>query len=102
MSPTSCLRALRLWRAGSRNLQYLHHDQSGNVAVLFSLMLIPLVAMIGLAVDVGHVYKVTSHTQVALDAAALAAGRAAQLNPTNTVTQASAAASAYFNQAKPT
>jgi Flp pilus assembly protein TadG len=70
--------------------------------MLFSLMLIPLVAMIGLAVDFGHVYKVTSHTQVALDAAALAAGRAAQLNPTNTVTQASAAATAYFNQAKPT
>ncbi len=80
----------------------LRRDRSGNVAMLFSLLLIPLVAMIGLAVDFGHVYKVTSHTQVALDAAALAAGRAAQLNSTNTVTQASAAASAYFNQAKPT
>ena len=70
----------------------LRRDRSGNVAMLFSLLLIPLVAMIGLAVDFGHVYKVTSHTQVALDAAALAAGRAAQLNSTNTVTQASAAA----------
>jgi hypothetical protein len=31
----------------------------------------------------------------------LAAGRTAQLNPSNAVTQASAAATAYFNQAKP-
>ena len=51
--------------------------------MLFGLLLIPLVAMIGLAVDFGHVYSVTSHTQAALDAAALAAGRAAQLNSTN-------------------
>ena len=69
--------------------------------MLFGLLLIPLVAMMGLAVDFGHVYSVTSHTQAALDAAALAAGRAAQLNPSNAVTAASAAATAYFNQAKP-
>lgn len=85
----------------ARLLHRLGRDRSGNVALLFSLLLIPLVAIIGLAVDFGHVYKVTSHTQAALDAAALAAGRAAQLNPTDTVTKASAAATAYFNQAKP-
>ena len=45
--------------------------------------------------------SVTSHTQSALDAAALAAGRAAQLNSGTAVTAASAAATAYFNQAKP-
>src|SRR6185503_19225188 len=82
-------------------LQRLRRDQSGNVAMLFGLLVIPLVAMIGLAVDFGRVYSVTSHTQAALDAAALAAGRTAQLNPSNAVTQASAAATAYFNQAKP-
>ena len=82
-------------------LQRLRRDQSGNVAMLFGLLVIPLVAMIGLAVDFGRVYSVTSHTQAALDAAALAAGRTAQLNPTNAVTAASAAATAYFNQAKP-
>ena len=69
--------------------------------MLFGLLVIPLVAMIGLAVDFGRVYSVTSHTQAALDAAALAAGRAAQLNSSNAVTAASAAATAYFNQAKP-
>ena len=58
-------------------LHRLRRDQSGNVAMLFGLLLIPLVALIGLAVDFGRVYSVTSHTQAALDAAALAAGRAA-------------------------
>jgi Flp pilus assembly protein TadG len=82
-------------------LQRLRADQSGNVAMLFGLLIIPLAGMIGLAVDFGRVYSVTSHTQAALDAAALAAGRTAQLNPNNAMTQASAAATAYFNQAKP-
>ena len=82
-------------------LHSLRRDQSGNVAMLFSLALIPLVALIGLAVDFGRVYSVTSHTQAALDAAALAAGRVSQLEKTDTVAKASAAATAYFNQAKP-
>jgi Flp pilus assembly protein TadG len=76
-------------------------DRSGNVAMLFGLLVIPLVAMIGLAVDFGRVYSVTSNTQAALDAAALAAARTSQLNPTDPVNQASAAATAYFNQSKP-
>src|SRR3981081_3287583 len=76
-------------------------DRSGNVAMIFGLLVIPLAAMIGLAVDFGRVYSVTSHTQAALDAAALAGGRTAQLNPNNALPQASAAATAYFNQAKP-
>lgn len=79
----------------------LRRDQSGNVAMLFGLLLIPLVAMIGLAVDFGRVYSVTSQTQGALDAAALAAGRTAQLSPNTAATDAPAAANAYFNQAKP-
>ncbi|HJU30834.1 MAG TPA: TadE/TadG family type IV pilus assembly protein, partial [Hyphomicrobiaceae bacterium] len=82
---------LRRWRG----------NESGNVAMLFGLLVIPLAAMIGLAVDFGHVYKVTSHTQAALDSAALAAGRAAQLNPTDALNKASAAATAYFDEAKP-
>jgi Flp pilus assembly protein TadG len=73
----------------------------GNIAMLFGLLCIPLVAMIGLAVDFGRVYSVTSRTQAALDAAALATGRAAQLNPNNPVNAASTAATACYNQAKP-
>ena len=76
-------------------------DQSGAVAMIFGLMLIPMAAMIGLAVDFGRVYAVNSSTQVALDSAALAAGRVAQVEPSDTINKASAAATAYFNQTKP-
>ena len=76
-------------------------DQSGSVAMIFGIIIIPLTAIVGLAVDFGRVYSVASHTQVALDASALAAGRVAQVETTDIVNKASAAASAYFNQAKP-
>ncbi len=67
----------------------------------FGLLVIPLTAFIGLAVDFGKVYSVNSHTQSALDAAALAAGRVAQVETSDVINKASAAATAYFNQAKP-
>lgn len=76
-------------------------DQSGAVALIFGLMLIPMAAMIGLAVDFGRVYAVNSSTQGALDAAALAAGRVAQVETESMIEKASAAATAYFDQAKP-
>jgi Flp pilus assembly protein TadG len=76
-------------------------DQSGAAAMTFGLMLIPLAAMIGLAVDFGRVYAVNSTTQGALDAAALAAGRVAQVETSNVLDKASAAATAYFDQSKP-
>ena len=76
-------------------------DQSGVVAQIFGIMLIPLTAMIGLAVDFGRVYAVNSSTQVALDAAALAAGRVAQVESSDIVNKASAAATSYFDQTKP-
>jgi Flp pilus assembly protein TadG len=84
-----------------RLLGRFRRDQSGNVAMLFGLLVIPLAATIGLAIDFGRVYSVRAQTQSALDAAALAAGRVAQLNKTDTVNKASEAASAYFNQTKP-
>jgi Flp pilus assembly protein TadG len=76
-------------------------DRSGSVGMTFGLLVIPLTAFIGLAVDFGKVYSVNSHTQSALDAAALAAGRVAQVETSDVINKASAAASAYFNQAKP-
>ena len=57
--------------------------------------------MIGLAVDFGRVYAVNSKTQVALDAAAFAAGRVAQVETDSVIDKASAAATAYFDQTKP-
>ena len=75
---------------------------SGNVAMMFALVAVPLTGAIGLAVDMGRIYHVALDTQGALDAAALAAGRAAQVDKSGTLTKASAAANAYFDQAKPT
>ena len=75
-------------------LRRLRRDKAGSVGVIFGLVVIPLTAFMGLAVDFGRVYAVKSQTQSALDAAALAAGRVAQVEKTNTLSKASAAASA--------
>lgn len=83
-------------------LRRLGRDQSGTVAMMFGLLVIPLTAFVGLAVDFGRVYKAASHTQSALDAAALAAGRVAQVEKTDMVSKASAAATAFFDHSKPT
>ena len=82
-------------------LRRLRRDKAGTVGILFGLVVIPLTAFVGLAVDFGRVYAVKSQTQSALDAAALAAGRVAQVEKTDTLAKASAAASAYFDKAKP-
>ena len=83
-------------------LRRLRRDKAGSVGMLFGLVVIPLTAFVGLAVDFGRVYAVKSQTQSALDAAALAAGRVAQVDKIDTLNKASAAATAYFNKAKPT
>lgn len=83
-------------------LRRFARDRSGNAMILFSLALIPLTAIIGLAVDFGRVYSVRAQTQSALDAAALAAGRVAQVEKTDVAAKTQSAATAYFNKAKPT
>ncbi len=83
-------------------LSRLYRDQSGTIGMLFGLLIIPLAATLGLAVDFGRAYAVNAQTQSALDAAALAAGRVAMVEKTDTLNKASAAATAYFGQAKPT
>lgn len=80
----------------------LRREKSGNVAMIFALLAIPLTGAIGLAIDMGRIYHVAMHTQGALDAAALAAGRVAQVEKTDTLNKASKSASAYYDQAKPT
>lgn len=70
--------------------------------MLFALLSIPIVAAVGLAVDVGRAYRIRAITQMSLDSSILAAGRAAQSNSTNPLSAASTAASTYFNITKPT
>ena len=81
-------------------LQRFHRDRSGSVAMMFGLLVIPLTATVGLAVDFGRAYAVRSQTQSALDAAALAAGRVAQVEKTQMIEKAKAAANAYYDQTK--
>ncbi len=82
-------------------LRRLLGDRSGNVGMMFALLAIPLTAACGLAVDMGRVYHVNMATQGALDASALAAGRTAQVEKSDTLAKAFKTASAYFDQAKP-
>ena len=50
-------------------------NKSGNVAMIFALTAVPLVAAMGAAVDFSRAYQYRSMTQDALDAAALSANR---------------------------
>lgn len=82
-------------------MRRLRQDRSGTVSMMFGLLVIPIAATIGLAVDFGRVYHVMANTQDALDSAALAAGRAAQVEKVDTINKAATTANAYFNEAKP-
>ena len=53
----------------------LMKDTRGAIAILTAFLLIPLVAIVGLAVDSARAYSVRAQIQVALDSAALAGGR---------------------------
>ena len=53
--------------------------------MMFAFLAIPFCGAIGLAVDMGRIYHVNMATQSALDAAALAAGRVAQVEKKDTI-----------------
>ncbi|MBR1223241.1 pilus assembly protein [Bradyrhizobium sp. U87765 SZCCT0131] len=72
---------------------YVRH-RGGNVAITFAIVLVPLLAMIGAAIDYARANHARSAMQAALDATALMLSKeAANLN----TTQLAAAAQAYFN-----
>ena len=50
-------------------------DRSGNIAIMFALMLVPLIGIVGLAVDTARAYSVKQRLQESIDSAALVAGR---------------------------
>ena len=93
--------AFRSVPSDRRSLRGFRRAASGNVSMMFAAIGIPLCGAIGLAVDMGRIYHVNLATQSALDAAALAAGRVAQVEKKDTITKASQAASAYFDAIKP-
>ncbi len=61
------------WRA---RLRQLVEDQRGGVMMIVGLAIIPLFAIIGLAIDGGRGYMLKSKLSYAIDAAGLAGGRA--------------------------
>lgn len=71
-------------------------NQRGAALILNALMLTGTIAMVGLAVDVGTMFMIKARLNAAVDAAALAAGRA--VNFSNTEDQARANAEATAQQ----
>lgn len=78
-------------------LSRLQRDQRGAVAILFGLLLIPLVGMMALALDFSLLKREANIQQVAADAAALAAASRASIG-THTETELIAAAKASFHE----
>jgi Flp pilus assembly protein TadG len=72
-------------------------DKRGSTAIIFALMVAPIMMMTGIAVDFSRMVTVKARMQTALDAAALAGARAAQTTSTNVTVVAQNAASTYFN-----
>jgi Flp pilus assembly protein TadG len=65
-------------RCGRRLRELLAEDRRGGVLLFFGLILVPLVGFAGLAIDSLVAFSVEARVQRALDAAGLAAGRAAR------------------------
>jgi Flp pilus assembly protein TadG len=100
----------------SFRLSQFRDDQSGSTAMIFGLTLLPVVFFVGIAVDFSRGLTLRAQSQVALDAAALAAGRAYQTAAANASAAdagncngstgkslvACDAANKYFNAMKPT
>ncbi|MDX2203495.1 MAG: pilus assembly protein [Hyphomicrobiaceae bacterium] len=94
---------MRRFQAGAKSLlrRWLL-DRAGNISMMFVVLIIPLVACVGMAVDLGRAYRIRAIAQNAIDSAVLAAGKAAQTNVSAPLTAATTAATNYFNAAKPT
>ena len=56
-------------------LASLLRDRRGNTALMFAVAAVPLLGMVGLAVDYGRAFLVQTRLQTAIDAGALAAGK---------------------------
>ncbi|MEG8039186.1 TadE/TadG family protein [Sphingomonas sp. LR60] len=78
-----------------RSLPRLIRDVSGNVAIMAAFAVIPLLAMIGGAIDASRTYMAATRLQQACDAGALA-GRKAMANVTTLTAAEKAKANEFF------
>ena len=76
-----------------RRLSNLWSDRSGNTAVIFALALVPMVGLVGAAVDYSHASSIKTAMQAAADATALAMSKTAG---SLTSAQMQTTADAYF------
>lgn len=87
----------RARRAVPRTAVRLARDRRGNVMMLWVMLLIPLVALVGSAVDLGTGYVARKQMQVACDAAVLAGRRAMTNGAVDDTVRAEAAKFFNFN-----
>ncbi|MGH1353241.1 MAG: vWA domain-containing protein [Methyloligellaceae bacterium] len=80
---------------GNANLRPFFDNNSGHVAVIFGLCLVPIITAVGISVDYSSAISAKSKIQAGLDAAALAAGRTLQTSGQES--EASAAAIKIFD-----
>lgn len=71
-----------------------HHDDRGNIAIIFAIALVPLLGFVGAAVDYSRAVAARTKMQEALDATALMAAKDA---PTLSASALTARATGYFN-----
>jgi Flp pilus assembly protein TadG len=71
--------------------------KGGNVAVIFAILLVPLLGFVGAAVDYSRASSARSSMQVALDSSALMVSKDLAATPTMTAAQITAKATTYFN-----
>src|SRR3954451_19844723 len=81
-------------RLGDMLLSRFMQDRRGNVATMFAIAVIPVIGLVGAAVDYSRAASVRTGMQAAIDATALAM---AKLAPTLTQTELQQKATAYFN-----
>jgi Flp pilus assembly protein TadG len=82
-----------------RSIRAFWRGEEGNVAVIFTLALLPVVGMTGGAIDYSHATAVRASMQAALDATALALSKeAVSLNATQLQEKAVAYFGAAFNR----
>ena len=72
-------------------------DKRGATAIMFAFSIFPVIMLTGSAVDYSRLVTVKARMQTAIDAAALAGARAAQINSGNVQAAAETAATNYFN-----
>jgi len=81
---------------GRKAAELIQADR-GNVAAIFAIALVPMLGIVGAAIDYSRAVAARSAMQAALDTAALMVSKDAQANPSMTAAQATAAAQKYFD-----